>query len=191
MTGIPSHLVPSAARHLPVWVGEPLNRPQAALAEGVDLTRCSCDSGRVLFVYDRPGSPPGNTWVACPHCEQGRAYQKACHDHAVRIGKEFSGLYQNAMAALAQTEVRTDRALPDRYWVERGLPIPGQSVEDDRAIGGLLKHAPRLAREALDRAAHLAKNYRMSPQDMGDASDNHRGPLVQADLTDRDPGDEG
>lgn len=33
------------------------------------------DTGRILFINDRPFSPPGNRWGGCPDCETGRGFE--------------------------------------------------------------------------------------------------------------------
>lgn len=43
-----------------------------------EVTEPVCETcrgeGKILHFYDRPGGPPGNTYVGCPKCEAGRRY---------------------------------------------------------------------------------------------------------------------
>jgi hypothetical protein len=52
----------------------PLPNPLPTPGPGKVCWRCN-GKNRVLYIYDRPGGPPGNAGIACPNC-QGTGREK-------------------------------------------------------------------------------------------------------------------
>ena len=47
------------------------------------------DDGKILAMWERPGGPPGNGYVGCPHCTAGRAYDAAVQREIDKMRTKF------------------------------------------------------------------------------------------------------
>jgi hypothetical protein len=142
---------------------------RAFVADQPDTTVCgTCrDEGRILAMWDRPGGPPGNGYVGCPHCEKGHAYTEAIQKETERcLRAERTGWAPTGAQLaleLAQNPLTDDESF--LQWVERHANRYIEAARQERERCAMTDETPLRRRHISDREIlleHVTRIYEIA-----------------------------